>query len=172
MLLEITTHPVLVRQLQAPILEVLQQALEAHRYALNLDQDNADSLFNTAQDLTAIAEESAKDSNRPDQEALQALEEALELQNRCLGVQEFKLEESVQQQNEAASQMASEEANPTDSEAMDEGADEGVVTPANNSADQWFSVVEPVTKDTLLDTILAELGTLTTLCSILLLQDW
>ncbi|KAK7900873.1 hypothetical protein LTR67_003158 [Exophiala xenobiotica] len=166
-LLEITTHPILVQQLQAPILEVLQQALEAHRYAVNLDQDNADSLFNTAQVLTAIAEVSAKDSNRPDQEALQALEEALELQNRCLGVQELKLEESIQQQNEAASQMASEESNPVESKAMDEGVDEGVVTPANNAADQWFLAVEPVTKETLVDTILAELGTLTTLCSIL-----
>ncbi|KAK5197006.1 hypothetical protein LTR72_000233 [Exophiala xenobiotica] len=160
-------EPAGIQQLQAPILEVLQQALEAHRYALSLDQDNADSLFNTAQVLTAIAEESAKDSNRPDQEALQALEEALELQNRCLGVQELKLEESNQQQNEAASQMASEEPNPVESKAMDEGADEGVVTPANNAADQWFLAVEPVTKETLVDTILAELGTLTTLCSIL-----
>ncbi|RMZ85039.1 hypothetical protein DV738_g7, partial [Chaetothyriales sp. CBS 135597] len=33
--------------------------------------------------------------------------------------------------------------------------------------DQWFAVVEPVTKDTLMDTLLAQIGTLTTLCDVL-----
>ena len=33
--------------------------------------------------------------------------------------------------------------------------------------DQWFSVMEPVTEETLIDTIITQLGTLTTLCSLL-----
>ncbi|RMD39427.1 hypothetical protein DV735_g5701, partial [Chaetothyriales sp. CBS 134920] len=33
--------------------------------------------------------------------------------------------------------------------------------------EQWFAVVEPVTKDTLIDTLLAQIGTLTTLCDVL-----
>lgn len=164
----------MVQQLPGPPWDVLQQALEAHRYALNLDQDNADTLFNTAQVLTAIAEISAKDPDRPEQEALQALEEALELQSRCLATQEFKLEQSIQQQNEAAAQLASTEAHPDVAEQMDDTSDDGDdddhddgSTLNNNAAEQWFAVVEPVTKETLIDTILAELGALTTLCSIL-----
>ncbi|KAK4936177.1 hypothetical protein LTR10_022878 [Elasticomyces elasticus] len=166
-LLEVATHPVLVQQLQAPLLEVLQQALDAHRYALNLDQDNADALFNTAQVLTTIAEVYAKDPERPDQDALRPLEEALELQNRCLAIQELKLEESIQQQNEADAQTDAEDLQPALSEDNNDNIDDSDGTPANNKEEQWFSVVEPVTKETLIDTILAQLGTLTTLCSIL-----
>ncbi|RMZ89214.1 hypothetical protein DV736_g3547, partial [Chaetothyriales sp. CBS 134916] len=33
--------------------------------------------------------------------------------------------------------------------------------------DQWFAIVEPVTKDTLIDTLLTQIGTLTTLCDVL-----
>lgn len=167
MLLEVATHPLLTQHLQSPLLDVLQQALVAHRYALTLDQDNPDTLFNTAQVLTAIAEVYAKDPNQDDQNALQPLEEALELQNRCLGIQELKLEESLRQQNEAVAQMTSEEAIEQVAEAEAERSDESDGPSAGNAEDQWFSIVEPVTKDTLIDTILAELGTLTTLCSIL-----
>ncbi|EXJ88232.1 hypothetical protein A1O1_05162 [Capronia coronata CBS 617.96] len=166
-LLEIATHPVLVRQLNAPLLEVLQQALEAHRYALSLDQDNPDTLFNTAQVLTAIAEAYAKDADRPDQDALQPLEEALELQDRCLALQELRLEQSLQEQREAAAQLETETAESGASESTAHPAQDSDASPATGTEDQWFAIVEPVTKDTLIDTILAELGTLTTLCSIL-----
>ncbi|OAP63817.1 hypothetical protein AYL99_03044 [Fonsecaea erecta] len=167
-LLEIATHPLLVPHLHRPLLEVLQQALEAHRYALSLDQDNPDTLFNTAQVLTAVAEVNAKDASHADQDVLQPLEEALELQNRCLSIQELRLEEYMQQQDEAAAQIASEQpAEPVT--GLDDAPD-----PAPSAAgteDQWFSVVEPVTKETLIDTILAQLGTLTTLSSFLSSSD-
>jgi tetratricopeptide (TPR) repeat protein len=165
-LLEIATHPALVKHLQAPILVVLQQALEAHHYALSLDQENSDTLFNTAQVLTAIAEIHAKTGTET--EALRLLEGALDLQSRCLGIQELKLEESLQQQKELEEQFSS------DSTAVDFSQNHASTStsqgePARNAGpeEQWFSVVEPVTKATLVDTILAELGTLTTLCSIL-----
>ena len=46
-----------------------------------------------------------------------------------------------------------------------EGDNEG--PSADDMEGQWFSVVEPMTRDILVDTIIAQLGTLTTLCSIL-----
>ena len=165
--MEIATHPILVNQLQHPLSDVLQQALESHRYALTLDQDNPDTLFNTAQVLTAIAELYAKDPSRSDHEASQLLAEALELQDRCLAVQELRLEDYIQQQNEATAQINSNNPEPQTSESVSEKSDEDAGPSSTRIEDQWFSIVEPVTKDTLIETILAELGTLTTLCSIL-----
>ncbi len=170
-LLEVATHHLLIPHLQRPLLEILQQALEAHRYALALDQENPDTLFNTAQVLTAIAEAFAKDPNHPDGDALQPLEEALELQNRCLSIQEVKYEEHIEQQNEAA-QLVQDEPNERASNAEDDiiEADTEAASAAG-AENQWFSVVEPVTKATLIDTILTQLGTLTTLCSVLSLTN-
>lgn len=161
MQLEIATHPILVKHLQVPVLDALQIALESHRYALRLDQDNADIIFNTAQVLTSIAEEIAKEDGRSDAEAVPILEEALALQNRCLSVQELKLEESATPQDVSEIKPAATE----ESDDEDGGAS---LTSANASQEeQWFSIVEPITSDTLIDTILAQLGTLTTLCGIL-----
>jgi hypothetical protein len=42
---EMTQQPRLLAHLEKPLLELLQAALEAHRLALNLDQDNADILL-------------------------------------------------------------------------------------------------------------------------------
>ncbi|EHY59388.1 hypothetical protein HRR83_001335 [Exophiala dermatitidis] len=166
-LLEIATHPILIGQLNVPLVEVLQQALNAHRYALSLDQDNTETLFNTAQVLTAIAEAYANDSDRADHEALQPLEEALELQDRCLNLQEIKLEESLLEQREAEALFEAENSEPLPAEANTQVSEDTNNSPRNGTEDQWFAVVEPLTKDTLIDTIVAELGTLTTLCSII-----
>jgi len=175
--LEIATHPLLVKQLQIPVIDVLQEALESHRYALSINQDNTDALFNTSQVLTSIAEEYAKDDHRPDQDALQPLEEALELQSRCLSLQELELEEALEYQNALARQGASplldaESLSTMDAHDEDHDQDGGGgngedVPVVSAEEDKWFSIVEPVTKDTLIDTILAQLGTLTTLCGIL-----
>jgi hypothetical protein len=160
------THPVLVKQLDVALLQALELALASHRYALGLDEDNADTLFNTAQVLSSCAEELAKDPNIPDTEALRLLEEALELQNRCLALQEYQYTEN--QRQEAAMREAME------SNQLDTGSvptHETLVGDRENSPrepeQQWASVVEPVTKDSLLDTIEAQLSTLTTLCGLL-----
>lgn len=42
---EMTQQPRLLTHLEKPLLELLQRALEAHKVALNLDQDNADILL-------------------------------------------------------------------------------------------------------------------------------
>ncbi|KAI0122929.1 hypothetical protein BJ170DRAFT_599593 [Xylariales sp. AK1849] len=161
-LFEVATHPILVEQLQQPRLDALRLALDAHRYALKLGPDNADALFNAAQVLTSIAEEIANDDSFPDKEALKLLEEALELQNKCLSIQELKYEESLEQERLASEQVAESSTEGGILEST-QASEQG---PADQE-EQWFTVVEPVTLDTLTDTVLAQLQTLTTLCSIL-----
>ena len=161
---EIATHPVLAQQAQLPILRLLEAALTSHRYALQLEPDSHDTLFNTAGVLASIAEEIAKDANLPDGRALDLLEEALKLQNRCLAIQEHMFVESEEQQ--AAMERASQLPEPEFSNEITmqpQSPDAG----AGLSDEQWASIVEPVTRETLLDTIEAQLSTLTTVCSIL-----
>jgi hypothetical protein len=161
-LLEVATHPVLVERLEQPLAQALRLALDSHRYALNLDPDSADALFNTAQVLTSIAEEVANDDNFPDADALKLLEEALELQNRCLAIQELKYEESLEHERLAKKQAAE-----SDLEDTVSGPEESSDQATSDQEEEWFAIVEPVTHDTLIDTVVAQLGTLTTLCSIL-----
>jgi hypothetical protein len=143
---------------------MLETALNSHRYALSLDPENAGSLFNTSQVLTSIAEEIMKDDTVEDITALPLLEEALELQNQCLAVQELRFEES--QQERAAAELLNE---PAPSDGMHDAVESASAHSSEMvlQEDQWASVVEPVTTDTLIDTVLAQLGTLTTLCSVL-----
>jgi tetratricopeptide (TPR) repeat protein len=154
---EISQHPKLVKQLSAPIVDVLKVALESHREALKLQQENEDVLFNTAQVLTSLAEAITDGRHTNDDQALKLLQEALELFQRCLVLQEFRYTESQEQMRLAAS-----------GEAVDEEMDETPATPGSSSeTEQWASIIEPVTKDTLVDTAVAQLQTLTTLCGLL-----
>jgi len=143
---------------------MLEIALASHRYALQLEPDNADALFNTAGVLTSIAEEIAKDAARSDTQALNLLEEALDLQSKCLSFQEHLLAESLDQQRaiiDASQQPQPEPLEQTIAEAHSLDRD------ADQPEEQWASIVEPITNETLIDTIEAQLATLTTLCSIL-----
>ncbi|KAH8664239.1 hypothetical protein BX600DRAFT_464071 [Xylariales sp. PMI_506] len=166
-LLEVATHPVLVQQLKQSTVVALQLALDAHRHALQLDPDNADALFNTAQVLTSIAEEIANDDDIPDTEALKLLQEALELQTKCLSIQELKFEESVEQERLAHEQEHAAESSAAEPSEAEQPAEEGSGNDAEDDDEQWFTVVEPVTHDTLIDTIVAQLNTLTTFCGVL-----
>lgn len=157
---EITQHPKLVKQLSAPLIEVLRVALESHREALKLQQENEDVLFNTAQVLTSLAEtitdgrHATDDQNR---DGLKLLQEALELFQRCLLVQEFRYTESQEQMRLASTE-----------EPIDEDIDEAPATLESSlETEQWASIIEPVTKDTLVDTAVAQLQALTSLCSLL-----
>ncbi|KAI0007862.1 hypothetical protein F4779DRAFT_590003 [Xylariaceae sp. FL0662B] len=159
--LEIATHPVLVDQLQQPLKDVLEDALSSHQYALQLDPDNADALFNTSQVLTTIAEVMASDDD--DAKAIKMLREALDLQGKCLDIQEQKYREFLEQE-----QLAHNHGEHGEADSVE--ATDAQSRPESQNADddgEWFNVVEPVTHDTLIDTVLAELGTLTTLCGIL-----
>ena len=157
----------LAKQINGPLLPVLETALASHRYALALDQDNADTLFNTAQVLNSVAEEIAKDEALPDLEALRLLEEALEMQQRCLTLQEFMYTENQEQEAaaaEAARSAATDEPMPLDDESDPPSAEE---SGTEQREERWASIVEPVTKVTLIDTVTAQLSTLTTLCGLL-----
>ncbi|KAJ5482522.1 hypothetical protein N7475_001334 [Penicillium sp. IBT 31633x] len=164
---EITQHPKLAAQLPAPQGELLQVALQSHRDALVLNQDNADVLFNSGQVLTSLAESMSNSKHPDDEQLMQAatyLQEAIELFQRCLMVQEMKYTEM----QEEIEQMESGDVPPPAPEA------ETVPQPAEQSQpesgeeqEQWAMIVEPVTKNTLVDTAVAQLETLTTLCNLL-----
>jgi hypothetical protein len=168
---EITQHPKLAAQLPAPQAEILEVALQSHRDALYLEQDNADALFNSGQVLNSLAE-ALTDSKHPSEEQLvQAstyLQEAVELFQRCLALQEMKFTEMEEQ----LMQMESGE---MDSQGPES---EAVAAPAESQAaesesvdsepqEQWAAIIEPVTKNTLVDSAVAQLDTLTALCNLL-----
>ncbi|ELR05507.1 hypothetical protein GMDG_07429 [Pseudogymnoascus destructans 20631-21] len=159
---EITQHPKLRGQLPGNLLDLLHVALESSRRALSLKQDDPNVIFNTAQLLTSLAE--ALDDVGSDAGSLvPLLEEAVELFQRCLTLQEFRFSES-----EALRDSINADDAPGSPPDSDGGAP---LTPAAQAAslqpseEQWASIVEPTTPDTLLDTILALLETLTVLAS-------
>ncbi|KAJ5322492.1 Tetratricopeptide-like helical [Penicillium brevicompactum] len=163
---EITQHPKLATLLTAPMGENLQVALQSHRDALHLDQNNADVLFNSGQVLTSLAE-SISISKRPDDEQLMQagtyLQEAVELFQRCLIVQEMKytqMQEEIEEMNSGNVPLAAPEA-----ETVPQP--EPPKTASDEEQEQWAMIVEPVTKNTLVETAIAQLETLTTLCSVL-----
>ncbi|KAI1860246.1 hypothetical protein JX265_005839 [Neoarthrinium moseri] len=162
-LLEVATHPALVGQLQEPLLGALRTTLDAHQYALKLKPDNADTLFNTAQVLTSIAEELAtEDIDNFGKEALKLLEEALELQAKCFSVQETTHAEFLEQER-----LANEQSGIAEGEEEPVVSEETAEQESSNEDDQWATVEEAVTYDTLVDTLVAQLNTLTTLCQLL-----
>lgn len=111
--------------------------------------------------LTSIAEiraEGGTSSEAIRDEALRLLHEALELFQRCLNVQEFGFTRA--QENAAQHADLISEANEADT-----GATGG---PASDASEEevWASVEEPITRGTLLDTAVAQLNTLTAICSL------
>ncbi|KAI9742795.1 MAG: hypothetical protein M1818_003524 [Claussenomyces sp. TS43310] len=167
---ELTQHPKLAARLAGPLPDLLRTALVASRYALHLNQDNADVLFNTAQVLRSLAEALADvPSGAPSKEdGLPLLEEALELFQRCLTVQEFQY---TQAQAQAQAQAQGDAVNSSLDAPMDEMSDTedggASLTDSQLETDErWATIVEQVTTDTLLDTILAQIDTLTTLCGL------
>jgi tetratricopeptide (TPR) repeat protein len=149
----------------------LNITLQSHREALNLDQDNADAFFNTAQVLTSLAEVVTDTKHPSDHQlsrAVKYLQEAIELFQRCLTIQEMRYTEmqeeiKLMQSGDIGSREEEMQAQPPVQESM-EKADE--LKPSDQQ-EQWAAVVEPVTKDTLVDTAVAQLETLTTLCNLL-----
>ncbi|KAK8070468.1 hypothetical protein PG997_010671 [Apiospora hydei] len=161
--LEVAEYPALLSQLREAPLDWLQRGLEAHRYALNVDPNNADTLFNTSQILTSIAEEIANDDDVSDEEAFKALQEAMDLQQKCLSIQEVKLQETLAQQTLAAEQPASQETEMAGTSASAEASTE---QEASGEEYQDVTVIEPVTHEIVIDTLLVQLRTLTTFCNV------
>ncbi|KAJ5100236.1 Tetratricopeptide-like helical [Penicillium angulare] len=167
---EITQHPKLAAQLTAPQGEILQVALQSHRDALKLDQDNADVLFNSGQVLTSLAE-ALSDSKTPGEEQLvQAstyLQEAIELFQRCLMLQEMKYTEMQEQIEEMESMDTGNQAPEPPAQPQPEPAPTEQSGSNDDEQEHWAAIIEPVTKNTLVDTAVAQLDTLTALCNVL-----
>ncbi|KAK8103163.1 hypothetical protein PG984_016309 [Apiospora sp. TS-2023a] len=161
--LEVAEHPTLIAQLDETLLEWLQRGLEAHRYALNVDPNNADTLFNASQILTSIAEEVSQDGDVSDEEAFKALQEAMDLQQKCLSIQEVKLQETLTQQKMAAEQPVSQE---TDMAGTSASAEPSAEQESSGEEYQDVTVIEPVTPEVVIDTLLVQLRTLTTFCNV------
>ncbi|KAI9771896.1 MAG: hypothetical protein M1840_001666 [Geoglossum simile] len=160
---EITQHPTLATQIPQPLVDLLRTALESHRVALELRQENADVLFNTAQVQTSLAEALAEGRDAtPDtkDEAMRLLEEAIELFQRCLSLQEYQFSES-QMQMEGLIGAAEDQGT-----LMGDGTSTTAASLEASKDDRWAAIVEPVTQETLLDTSLAQLDTLTSLCGL------
>lgn len=163
---DLSQQSALVSRLPISPLEFLQQALNSHRYALQLNQESADILFNTAQVMISIAEhvtEAGIFSAQADSVSL--LREALELLSACFSRQEAIVEEqnanptqdeggvSLEQQAgsaqpEASSSKAAEEA--------DSDEEEG----------EFVTVQAYVTSSDLLDTARSSLTALTLLITL------
>lgn len=161
---EVAAHPKLARQLQQPLVPnpLLIVALTSHEYALKLDEDDADLLFNTAQVLTSISEELANGGST--EEAINLLQSAQNLRAQCLSVQEQKYTETKEQEREAREMFAAPPNHDDAAQEMqDEHSDANSAKPSEEGP--WASVLEPVTAETLLDTIIACFGTMTTLCT-------
>lgn len=160
---ELCQDPRIAPQL-GPRLDVLRETLNAHRYALRLNEENADILFNTAQVLTSISEEiegSGDASQKSD--AVQLLREAMELFNACLSRQEMQYYEREAELADAQDQLAHAPVM-GESEPNQESMD--AASTSSEPAGQWATVEEPITGSTLLETSLAQLSCLSSLVSL------
>ncbi|TVY67512.1 UPF0656 protein [Lachnellula suecica] len=166
---ELTQHPKLLKELPGNLLDLLQVALDSSRFAVNLNGDDPDALFNTAQVLTSIVDviaEQGAAAHDPDQPSL-LLQEALGIFTRCL-------------QHQEASYAAFQKQLHADENEPAVGNWENTTPPDNNSTsddtkskdgeqvrEQWATVMTPVTKSSVVDTIIAQLETITSLYSLL-----
>lgn len=175
-----TLHPKLAKQLPAPQIELLRVALESHRFAMSLPegQQNADTLFNTAQVLTSLAEVGTEGKGRKGgveveviREGVALLEEALGLFNRCAEVQEGRFREELEMRSgirdDAGEEQGYGQATAAAAMETDMTSSSSATPQTATSGEEWAIVEQPVTKSTLLDTALAQLQTLTTMCGLL-----
>ena len=116
--------------------------------------------------LTSLAEE-LTNSKHPSEDrvsqAIQCIQEALELFQRCLLLQELHYTESEEEAKQLEAQSPQGDIH-YEEETQEE--DDNVEN-TREPQEQWAAIVEPVTKNTLVDTAVAQLETLTTLCNLL-----
>ena len=151
--LEITQQPVLVEPIGLPLVDLLQQTLESHRYALRLNEDDQSLLFNTSQVLTSLAEQLSECGHIA--QAISSLQESLELLSACLSRQEMLLEQQRM-----------------DFDDIGEGGvaidpdEKPASTPGSDLSERTALIEIPLTPNDLLDTVHASLSALTTIVSI------
>ncbi|KAI1116150.1 hypothetical protein F5Y14DRAFT_87738 [Nemania sp. NC0429] len=163
--LEKATDTWLSPMLPIPVIDMLRQALTSHYYARNLDPDHTDTLFNLAQVLTSIAEITAEDDDADDAEACRMIQQALEIQSRCLDLQRAALAKRREEFNDAVFEASEHMAELKIHEQADS---KPAPEPQDATPDeQWATIEEPVSAETLLETITAQLEALSALCSVL-----
>ena len=124
---------------------------------------------NTGQILTSLADEVAtKNSNNSDGDRASCvlLEEAIDYFNNCFAIQQTEFAKFEAQIASADNEASS--APETNVSAQTQEESSGSSTPSSaqgEKEEQWVSVREPVTRNDVLDTILALIETLSTLCS-------
>ncbi|KAL9589600.1 MAG: hypothetical protein Q9203_001607 [Teloschistes exilis] len=166
---ELSQQPRLLPHLQRNEMSLLNSAVASHRNALSISRDSPDLLFNTGQVLTSLAELISEDRYGPypsGSDPLDLFQEALDSFQRCATLQRQQITEQWTRANALA-----QEPMDLDDQAMDSTA-ETVPEPVpsvSEASDQdtWVSIVEPVTEHALADTYLAQIGALTSLCSLL-----
>jgi hypothetical protein len=166
---ELSQQPTLIAKLTIPLLDFLQQALTSHRYALQLNVESADVLFNTAQVMITIAEyvtEAGIFSAQADSIAL--LREALELLAACFTRQEMLIEEQNANSMEAEGGVPVEQkqqAPPAEPEASSSRAAEDADSEGEEEG-EYVSVQAYITPSDLLDTARSSLTALTLLITL------
>ena len=111
--------------------------------------------------MTSLVEATTDSALNPALNFLSLLEEALGLFQRCLAIQEYQYTESQAQAAAIPDDAYMDDVDPPDME------DGGSSLPSDEPQDSsWATIVEPVTNSTLLDTVLAQLETLTLLCNL------
>lgn len=142
------------------LLELLKEALDAHRFALSIDQENPDVLFNTAQVLTSFAEELNENADQDPafkSQAVSFLQEAVELFAACLTRQEMEYTQVQEMQGSVDENPSSNETERSPAPGKKTESEEG---------EQWAVVLESITPDTLIETALAQLGSLSSLATV------
>ncbi|KAI2642924.1 hypothetical protein GGS21DRAFT_198894 [Xylaria nigripes] len=160
--LEKAIDSTLSQELDVPVMIMLRQALSSHRYALDLEPTHTDTQFNMAQVLTSMAEIIAEDNQADDSEALECIEQALELQSRC-----FELQQAAFAKNRVEFEQAMRESAENQEPLIGSGKEPAYESQSLDQEEQWVSIEEPVTADTLLETIIAQIEALSAFCSIL-----
>ncbi|KAF2656688.1 hypothetical protein K491DRAFT_596444 [Lophiostoma macrostomum CBS 122681] len=151
-------------------INLLKETLASHRVATALGPENTDVLFNTGQVLTSLAEallgkETQESAESP---ASTLLEEAVDLFTRCLASQQQEYEQmqieiakaNAMQVEEAPALENSSDKIPATQEAMETSS------VSSEAPEEWATVIDPVTPETILETCTAQLGALTTLLSL------
>ncbi|KAF4302351.1 Tetratricopeptide-like helical [Botryosphaeria dothidea] len=127
-------------QIGPPLVDLLRQALESHRFALSLNPNNLDILFNTANVLSDLADRVSKG------EAIQLLQESVQHIRHCLErqVQEY---ESLQAAFQAANSGDASGGVVLPSESAQDKSSSG------SSGEEYATVEEAVTESAILDSI-------------------
>ena len=188
--MEITQQPRLLRHIPTSLPQLLNAALDSHRYVLNLKQDDADALLyvptphrfslaaaaanagsNAAQVLTSLAETlvegpAALLSSQGREDAVPLLQEAVETFEKCFNAQQLRLREAGTQP--LSDNPALGNSDPPSSPQPRSLTGSPPSTPSEaEEQERWASILEPLTPSTVLETCLAEAHALATLLPLL-----